>query len=72
MDYHSAVDWQQITALVIVSATAALFLLAGFRRRRFRWERDTHCGCSNPSASSASIRFHARKGERPQILVRAK
>jgi hypothetical protein len=65
-------DWQQTAALVIVGATAVFFLRARFRRRKFSFERDTHCGCSSQSAPGASILYHARKGERPQIVIRTK
>lgn len=67
-----AMDWQQTTALVIVGVTASLFVRSRFRRRKFSFERDTHCGCSGGSAPGSSILFHARKGERPQIVVRSK
>jgi hypothetical protein len=64
-------DWQQATALLIVAATAGLFLWARFRTRKFSFERDTHCGCSGlTAASKGSIVFRARKGERRQIVVK--
>jgi len=67
------VDWQQTISLLIVAATAGAFLRARARRRQFRFERDTHCGCSTPARSAAqnSIVFRARKGERPQIIVKS-
>jgi hypothetical protein len=45
-----------------------------FRRRKFNFHRDTHCGCAPPSQSTThqSIIFHARKGERPQVIVKKK
>ena len=63
-------DWQQITALVIVAATAGLFVASRLRRRKFSFERDTHCGCSSPAQDGAkqSIIFHARRGERPVVI----
>lgn len=64
-------DWQQIAALAVVVTTALLFAQARLRRRKFSFERDTHCGCSNPSTAS-TILFHARKGERPTVVVRTK
>jgi hypothetical protein len=65
-------DWQQTIALLIVGATAFIFLWARLRRRKFSFEKDTHCGCSRPQSLSApqSIVFKARKGERKQILVK--
>jgi hypothetical protein len=66
-------DWQQLTTLLIVALAAALLLRARFRRRKFSFERDTHCGCSAPTAGAkGSIIFHARKGERPQTMVKLK
>jgi len=66
-------DWQQAVSLLIVAATAGFFLRARFRRRRFSLERDTHCGCGSPGgrAAQGSIVFHARKGERRQIIVKS-
>jgi hypothetical protein len=65
-------DWQQVTALGIVGVTAGLFLRAKLRRKAFSFARDTHCGCSAPSGTSArgSIVFSARKGQRPVIRVK--
>jgi hypothetical protein len=64
-------DWQKIAALVIVAVTAGAFLRAKLRRRKFSFERDTHCGCASPSGSNNSIVFHARKGQRAQIVVKS-
>jgi hypothetical protein len=65
-------DWQQLVSLLIVAFAAVLLLGRKFRRQRFSFERDTHCGCSaNPqSAPQSSIVFHARKGCRPEVLVK--
>ena len=67
-------DWQEATALLIVSATVVAFVWARVRRRRFQFARDTHCGCASPAGSSAqgSIVYRARKGERPQVVVKMK
>ena len=67
-------DWQEIVALSIVVATVAIFLGNQFRRKKFNFQRDTHCGCSNPIAAArgSSIIFHARKGERGQIIMKMK
>jgi hypothetical protein len=65
--------WQQLISLGIV-ALAAVLLLWGrfFRRRRFSFQRDTHCGCAGNSAVQPqnSIIFHARKGESREIIVK--
>jgi len=67
-------DWQQIIALLIVATAAALLARGRLSRRKFRFERDTHCGCSAPTgpASQSSIVFHARKGEAPRVLMKVK
>jgi len=69
------VNWQTTAALIIVAIAAVSLLWPFVRRRRgFSFERDTHCGCSSPadSAHESSIIFHARKGERPRIIVKNK
>ena len=69
-------DWQQLVALLIVATAAGLLLWGRLKRqrRKFDFQRDTHCGCSAPSgtASKSSIVFHARKGEPPRVLVKMK
>jgi hypothetical protein len=74
LDYLANMDWQQAVSLLIVAATAGLFLRARFRRRKFSVERDTHCGCASAGgrASKSSIVFRARKGARPQIIVKSR
>jgi hypothetical protein len=68
------VDWQETTALAITAATVALFAWARFHPRKFSFARDTHCGCSSPASAApkSSIVFHARKGERGQIVLKMK
>jgi hypothetical protein len=68
------VDWQQAISLMIVAMAATALIWARFRRRRFRFGHDTPCGCANnpAGASQSSIVFHARKGERPKVLVKMK
>jgi hypothetical protein len=65
-------DWQQLVSLALVCAAAVLLLGRGFRRRKFSFERDTHCGCTpaRGSAPAGSIVFRARKGARPEVLVK--
>jgi hypothetical protein len=67
-------DWQELISLLIVGVAAGALLWGKFRRRKFNFQRDTHCGCSAPgqSAPGSSIIFHARKGERPQVLMKMK
>ncbi len=67
-------DWQQISALTIVGATVAAFAWARFKRPKFSFERDTHCGCSaaDNSNQKQSIVFHARRGQRPEVIVKMK
>jgi len=66
------VNWQTAVALTIVAVAATGLLWGLLRRRKFNFHRDTHCGCSTPShsASGSSIIFHARKGERPRIIIK--
>ena len=66
--------WQQAVSLAIVALVAGLFLRERFRRRKFSFERDTHCGCSagGPVSAKSSIVFLARKGSRPEILIKMK
>lgn len=67
-------DWQQSVSLAIVGAAAVLLLHGRFRRRKFSFERETHCGCagSRQDLPQYSVVFHARKGERPQVLLKMK
>ena len=72
--YVGFVNWQTIASLVIVVLAAAGLLWGRFRRRKFNFHRDTHCGCAPPDQSPThqSIIFHARKGERPQVIIKKK
>lgn len=65
-------DWQQLVALGVVASAAVLLLGSRFRRRRFSFERDTHCGCAavQESCPQGSIVFRARKGARPEVRVK--
>jgi len=68
-------DWQQLVSLTIVGAAAVLLLRARFRPRKFSFQRDTHCGgCSHSGvvAPQHTVIFRARKGERPQIVIKPK
>lgn len=67
-------DWQQLVALLIVATAAALLVWGRVRRRKFKFGRDTHCGCSSPATGSpqSSIIFHARKGEATRVTMKMK
>jgi hypothetical protein len=73
-DYLATMDWQQLVSLTIVSAAAVLLLRAKFRPRKFSFQRDTHCGgCSHANAvPQHTVIFRARKGERPQVVIKTK
>jgi len=65
-------DWQQLVSLVVVASAAVLLAGSKLRRRKFSFERDTHCGCAavHESSPQSSIVFHARKGARPEVVVK--
>jgi hypothetical protein len=72
-DYVAGVDWQQIVSLIIVAGAAGALLWSRLGRRKFSFERDTHCGCGTVSGPTQnSIVFRARKGEPPQVVVKMK
>jgi hypothetical protein len=72
--YLASMDWQQLTALIIVAVTAAIFISYKFRRRKFNFKHDTHCGCAaaGQTPPQGSIVFRARKGQRPEVVVKMK
>ena len=68
-------DWQTSAALTVVAGTAAVFLARAWpRRRQFSFQRQTPCGCGSaaPAGAKNSVVFHARKGERAQVIVKMK
>lgn len=66
-------DWQTVVSLLLVAAAAIGLLWGRFRKRKKHFHRDSPCGCvSEPSNPQQSIIFRARKGERPQIIVKNK
>jgi len=73
-DYvQTYMDWQQSVSLVIVCAAAAWLLWSRFRPRKFSFQRDTHCGCSTAgNPPQYSVIYRARKGERPQVVIKPK
>ena len=69
--YGLRMDWQQIAALAIVAVTGALFVRARLRRRKAKFPCDSGCGCSGTTpAPGPSVTYHARKGERAEIIVK--
>ncbi len=62
-------DWQQLVSLVVVASAAVLLVGGKLRRRKFSFERETHCGCAAVPAVSrqSSIVFRARKGARAEV-----
>jgi len=64
---------QEIAALAIVAGTAGIFAWKVLRRRHHR-KKSSGCGCTGTSGAMPRERviFSARKGERPQIIVKAK
>jgi hypothetical protein len=72
--YRAGMDWQQVIALGIVAFTAGMFAWGKFRRRKPGFGKDSHCGCSGGgrSGEQSSIVFHARKGGRPEVIVKMK
>jgi hypothetical protein len=68
-------DWQKIAALAVVTGTAGVFLTRLWpRRRKFSFERNTHCGCGMACCAGAgnSAVFHERNGERARVIARMK
>ncbi len=66
-----SMDWQQLVSLTIVAAAASLLLWRKLRPPR-GFEHDFPCGCTAASQDpqQSSIVFHARKGERPRVIVK--
>jgi len=63
-------DWQEVVSLTIVAVTTGMFLWRRGRRRKFNFQRDTHCGCSSISAPPPSVTYRARKGAQPEVIVK--
>lgn len=74
MGYTVAMDWQQIIALSIVAATAGIFVWRRLHPRQSALGCGDHCGCGGEGrpGEKSSIVFRARKGERPQVIVKLK
>lgn len=69
-------DWQQPVALLLVATTVWLWLRALLRRRGAvapgKRSKGWGCGCPAASGSPGGERmiYRARKGERPELVVR--
>ena len=65
-------DWQQLVSLSIVGITGCAFMWSRFGRRKFSFARDTHCGCAAAGGQvpQHSVVYRARKGERPQVVIK--
>lgn len=65
-------DWQQLASLAIVSVAAALLLRSKVQSPKLRFARTNPCGCagSRREVPQHSVIYHARKGERPRIIVK--
>ena len=66
--------WQETAALSIVGLTGVAFVWRALRSRRFQNAEATPCMCGNAGQANRgpSVTYRARKGERPQIVVRYK
>jgi hypothetical protein len=67
-------DWQQLVSLTIVSAAAVLLLRGRFRPHKLSFQHATRCGgCAHANATPQyTVTFRARKGERPQVVIKPK
>ena len=65
-------EWQQLAALAIVGIAAFLLIRSRLRPRGDCLSKSGPCGCSAGigPAPKGSIIFHARKGRRPEIIVK--
>lgn len=65
-------DWQQVCSLLIVAAAAGGLVWSKLRRKKPGVFHTGHCGCSasTHASSPGSIIFHARKGQRSEVVVR--
>ena len=65
-------DWQAWVSLMIVTAAAVLLAGGRLRHRKLGFQRDARCGCAAvpSSAPQGSIVFRARKGKRPEVLLK--
>lgn len=62
-------DWQQPAALLVVAATAGVFLWRRLRPRKFQFHRDAGCGCAT-AANAPGLVVQGRRGEAPQVTLK--
>jgi hypothetical protein len=69
------VDWQQLIALLIVAGTVSVLVLRAVKRRRRGGVGQCAgggCGCGGATGEDKPrIIFHARKGERPEVIIKS-
>jgi hypothetical protein len=64
-------NWQTPAALAVVALTAAAFAWQRFRPRRFRFTKDSPCGCGSVRGSSpGGLIISGRRGETPRITLK--
>lgn len=68
-------NWQQVVSLLIVATAGGLFLRSHLLRRKLSLVRNLPCGgCPGQSSRRPqhTIIYRAKKGERPQIILKQK
>jgi hypothetical protein len=67
-------DWQEMTSLLVVGSTAGWMFWKKWGPRKLRFDPigACHCGLARTAARRPSVVYHARRGERPQVVVRLK
>ncbi len=68
-------DWQEMTALAVVAATAGAFLVAAWKNSSVG-APSTSGGCGSCGGhgslrgSKAALVVHSKRGERPRVLIK--
>jgi len=71
----TAVDWQEVMALLVVAVTAALFAWHALRRRKGLPGRLPCAGCGGMGTRTATppeVLMSARKGGLKRVVIRMK
>jgi hypothetical protein len=65
-------DWQELVSLLIVGATVGVLLWRAWRGRKVRGGELGEYGCplTGHTAARNSVVYHARKGERPRVVIK--